>query len=377
MSTESDFLNVVDNIQAAALDETLWAPALDSIADLVGGTVAMTELIDVGKGRPVYADFSDRLNSDIVDQYIDYYGPINPRLADGMGRPAGTVRYDHAFMSEAEIERDEYYADFVRPLDLKYFVSGHLLCLPRHASLFTVQLSAAQGHVGDVEIGLVQRLIPHMRHALDVRIRLAKIGQRNGGLVHGLAALDEAAMLVDGYGRILHENPAATKMCSNADGMISTGRVLRFADRAADAGLANVLAGLRPLEGDRIETHTRSFAARRPGGGRPYAVSVRALPASDAFAEALLGAAALVFIRDPDTYVRLDRKLLRQSYGLTAAEADLAAMFDTGTTLADAAEQRGVSITTVRSQLYAVMAKLGVNRQTDLMGLLRQYRSDF
>jgi DNA-binding CsgD family transcriptional regulator len=377
VSTESDFLTVVDNIQAAALDAELWAPALDSIADLVGGAVATTELIEIERARPVYADFSDRLNTETVNEYLYYYSGINPRIADGMGRRAGTVRYDHAFMTDAEIDRDEYYADFVRPLDLKYFVSGHVYSSARHAGLFAVQRSTAQGHVGDKEVQLVQRLIPHMRHALDVRVRLAKSGQRNHGLVYGLAAHGESALLVDDKGRILYENPAAMDLCASGDGVTSSGRFLRFSDRSADARLTKALSCLRVSEGERIDTGLRSFAARRPGGARPYAVSVRALPGADAFAEAVLGAAAIVFIRDPEKYVALDRDLLMQSYALTAAETELAALFDTGASLVDIAERRGVSMSTVRTQLYTLMAKLDVNRQADLARLLRQYRLDF
>ena len=51
MSTESEFLKVVDKIQAAALDEALWGPTLDSIADLVGGAVATST--SRGTTRPV------------------------------------------------------------------------------------------------------------------------------------------------------------------------------------------------------------------------------------------------------------------------------------------------------------------------------------
>lgn len=90
-----------------------------------------------------------------------------------------------------------------------------------------------------------------------------------------------------------------------------------------------------------------------------------------------MGAVAIVFIRDPETYVLLDRNLLIDSYGLTTAEADLATMLDSGATPADIAERRGVSITTVRTQLYTLMAKLGVNRQPELARLLRQYHLDF
>lgn len=377
MSTEAEFLNVINRINAAALDQRLWSSALDSMADLLGGAVANTELIDIEKGRPVYVEISERLSADVEENYTNYYGAINPRVTDGIGRSAGAIRYDHAFFSEADIGRDEYYADFVRPLDLKYFISGHVMCSPRHVSLFAVQRSPAQGHIGDAEISLMQRLIPHMRHALDVRVRLARAGQNTGGFLHGLSAQGDAAVLVDGAGRIQFENPAAHKVFQDADGASSVGRILRFSDRAADAKLAEALAGLNLLEGDRIDMNIRSFAVKRPSGRRAYAVSVRALPSADAFAEAMFGAAAIVFIRDPETFALLDTGLLIASYALTPAEADLAELLDTGASPTDIADRRGVSITTVRTQLYALMAKLDVKRQTDLARLLRQYRRDF
>ena len=119
------------------------------------------------------------------------------------------------------------------------------------------------------------------------------------------------------------------------------------------------------------------FPARRLSGARSFIVSVRALSRAAPFADALLGAAAIVFIRDPDTHISIDAALLADSYALTTAETELAVAIDWGKSLAEVADRRGVSITTVRSQLYALMAKLDVNRQTDLVRLLRQYRRPF
>lgn len=377
LNTETEFLNVLDRIYAAALDEDLWPGTLDSIANLLGAVSATAELIDLKKGRPIYVDFGERLSAEIQNSYQAHFGDVNPRVADGMGQPVGAIRYDYAFLSEADIGLNEFYADFVGPQDLKYFVSGHILGSASHAGLFAAQRSSSQGHVGEEEIGLVRRLIPHMRQAFDMRIRLAKTGRHNQGFLHGLADLGEPTFLVDHSGRVLYENQAAADLLSTNDGVTAAARRLDFADRTASARFAGALESLGRRDGQEIDMESRNFTARRPSGERPYIISVRALPAADAFAEAILGAAAILFIRDPAHFAMLDTDLLRQSYGLTEAESDLALALDSGAALPTIAERRGVSITTIRTQLYSLMAKLDVNRQTDLVRLLRQYRKPF
>jgi DNA-binding CsgD family transcriptional regulator len=64
------------------------------------------------------------------------------------------------------------------------------------------------------------------------------------------------------------------------------------------------------------------------------------------------------------------RDHLRQLFGVTAAEADLAGALLSGRRLEEIASLRGVHITTLRSQLSALLAKTDTHRQSQLMGLL-------
>ena len=86
---------------------------------------------------------------------------------------------------------------------------------------------------------------------------------------------------------------------------------------------------------------------------------------------------AIVLIRDSEVYVRLDTDLLMRSYPLSAAEIEIAQAFDSGLPLHDIAQWRGVVISTVRGQMYSLMAKLSVNSQAELARLLRQYGRAF
>jgi len=57
-------------------------------------------------------------------------------------------------------------------------------------------------------------------------------------------------------------------------------------------------------------------------------------------------------------------------FGLSPAEARVAAALMTGKSLANIAAAYGVQITTVRTQLRSVLRKVGVKRQFDLVRML-------
>lgn len=377
MASEAAFVDVVERVQAAALDDRLWHGALGSIADIFGGASADIEVIDKRSFRPLFMDHSQEISEENAQAYLNHYAAINPRIQPILRRPVGSVNFDAALFDDAQIAADEFYMDFLASHDLRYFISGNLLNTGNSMGLMALQRTYDQGHVDQAEIALMGRLMPHLQQALDLRFRLSRADWETNAYLEGLAGLNEATLLVDTRGRILYESPLATELFVAGDGIAATSGMLNLKDRAAAEKFAASLASLSWSEGDKIDMGTRSFPARRLSGARPFIVSVRALSRAAPFADALLGAAAIVFIRDPETYTSLDADLLSQSYQLTPAESDLAVAFDLGASLTDIADRRGVSITTVRTQLYTLMSKLGVNRQTDLVRLLRQYRQPF
>ena len=61
---------------------------------------------------------------------------------------------------------------------------------------------------------------------------------------------------------------------------------------------------------------------------------------------------------------------LRQRFGLTEAEAEVARLLAQGVTLDGIAKTRGVSIGTVRLQLKSIFGKTDVHKQGQLVALL-------
>ena len=97
---------------------------------------------------------------------------------------------------------------------------------------------------------------------------------------------------------------------------------------------------------------------------------VRVLP----FSPTLSGRAdtrVLLLIRDPAARMAPDSLILRDLYGLSAAEALLArTMVEGATGLADVAKRLGISLNTAKTQLKAVFDKVGVRRQAELVARL-------
>jgi DNA-binding CsgD family transcriptional regulator len=79
---------------------------------------------------------------------------------------------------------------------------------------------------------------------------------------------------------------------------------------------------------------------------------------------------AIVTVRDPDIDRRRQEVNLRRRFGLTAAEARLAAEILKGDGRAAAARRGGFSATTAKTHLSSIFEKTGTHRQAELIRLL-------
>ena len=346
------------------------------MADLFGCVGVSFEIIDKKTLTPVFMELGKRIDIEISQEYLSYYGAISPRVAFSGDLPVGDIAYDHRFMNEAEMDADEFYCDLMAPLGLRYFVSGHILNSDSHTAVIAAQRSPAQGHFGERDFALMRRLMPVVRQAMDLRFRLKGQERQTASFLEGLEALGEAALLIGPTGRVMHMNAVATALFADNGSVGVANGALHFSDTTANDNLDNALNGLAAGTGAAVDMAARNFVVRRPNKDRPLLVSVRSMAVHGAMA-AYRQFTAIVLIRDPAVFVRLDTALLMRSYALSVAEAEIAQAFDLGLTLQDIARQRSVAISTVRSQLYSLMAKLSVSNQAELARLLRQYGRAF
>jgi DNA-binding CsgD family transcriptional regulator len=81
-------------------------------------------------------------------------------------------------------------------------------------------------------------------------------------------------------------------------------------------------------------------------------------------------AVAAIYVTDPEQVSERPEVVLIRLYGLTPAEAKVAALIVRGMSARQAAEGLAISYNTVKSHLKRVFAKTGTKRQGDLIRLI-------
>ncbi|MGC2194580.1 MAG: helix-turn-helix transcriptional regulator [Terriglobales bacterium] len=205
---------------------------------------------------------------------------------------------------------------------------------------------AARGH-GD---STVSHLMTAGFEALDLlNIGLVVCGAA-GQLLVANATAQEILRSRDG----LELNPEGVLSATHDDNG-SLGQVISKVAKAARTGEAGSLDG--------------AFAVRRPSGKRALTLFVRAVSGA-AETPGANEAAVLVMILDAALPVEATGAELRQLYGFTATEAQLANLLMEGMALEDCCGALGIRRTTVRMHLRNIFAKTGVRRQGELVSLL-------
>jgi DNA-binding CsgD family transcriptional regulator len=81
---------------------------------------------------------------------------------------------------------------------------------------------------------------------------------------------------------------------------------------------------------------------------------------------------AIVTLHAPGGIGAVRREQLRNLFGFTQAEAEIAIMTAEGTSREEIASARGAAVNTVSSQLKSIFAKADVTREAQLVALLNR-----
>ena len=187
--------------------------------------------------------------------------------------------------------------------------------------------------------------------------RSSKLGQ----LI--LDTLDRGVIALDLDGVVIDANSDAQRILEVGDSMRLRAGRLEFLDPHLDGRLTHLLSAL--ALGAFVAT---GFGAQlpAPNSGRPRRILVS--PVSPRASRADI--AVLVNIFDTHSKHVISHQLLRDLYGLTSAQAAVAAYLFEGQSVEQTAQKLGVSVNTVRSHLKCTFTKCDVHSQTELLHLL-------
>jgi DNA-binding CsgD family transcriptional regulator len=180
--------------------------------------------------------------------------------------------------------------------------------------------------------------------------------------------LPQAVVLVDPKGTVGGLNERAAAIVAQGDGLKVHHGVLRCAYPTDTAALHRLIGEVAQRDKYRDGTMRCALRIQRAMGRRPLTALVTALRDRDAptNSEAVIA----VFVADPEDAPALDVQLLRDWYGLTPAEARLAALLASGLSLREIVERLGIAANTARTHLKSIFGKTETRRQGELIRLL-------
>jgi DNA-binding CsgD family transcriptional regulator len=182
-----------------------------------------------------------------------------------------------------------------------------------------------------------------------------------------LGALDQlraGVIIAENGGQVIEMNRAAESIVGLEDGLnVRNGRLC--ARRVFEtAKMARLITGAT------ADAKSGAAAGRmlvgRCDGLPPYVLTVAPLRADAPFDNRRL---ALIVVVDPQRHSPSEGDLA-EFFGLSPAEARLAAALLAGKTLSQIAAWTGVRITTLRTQIGSILRKVGAERQSDLIRIL-------
>ena len=358
-------------LQDAALDHTLW-PRTSALIDEACGATGNALVVSEGFGETAKVHFTacyyrGERNGELEQYYFRNYHHRDERvprmwqLADGL-----LVHVPNLYTEQEKKTSSAYNEALLRTGD-RNGLAVRLDGPDNTRTTWTFADPSQPGGWGSEQLAMIAQLVDPIRHFVRVRQSVAAT-QALGSTLTGL--LDNARIGVihlDGRGRLIEANARARELLRRADGLFDRGGYLGARLPADNDRLQKLLSRALPPLGGRGVAGTVTVG--RPLG-QPKLV-LHANPVEDRWL--VFGGrrvAAVVLVVEPGMQAELDKDLVAEAFGLTAAETEVAVMLSEGKTPRAIATLTARRIRTVYNLTSLAYRKLGVSRRTDLIRLL-------
>jgi DNA-binding CsgD family transcriptional regulator/PAS domain-containing protein len=369
MKSRQDAL--LDLLYGAVANPQKWPDALTRISDHLGAIGGMiTHLPE--RGRPL--SIIGRLSEELLEVNQRHYA-WNPWSLSMKDVPFDKAVISNSLIDAGALARTGFYADILAPQGIvdALAISHASMAVGGGFGGFGFMLSSRGAEQVDENLRRLQRLTPHLGRALDATLKLGHLADGTRQLTRVLQLMPNPALLLDGKGRITLANPAAEALLRTGDGLTyhrNGGLGLAAALPSETASLSGALAQALAVASGTGTELGEPLRLSRPSGAAPLLVLPVPLP-PPAFAlwEMLEQARLLVLIVDPSAQSR-PTTAIQTTFGLTAAEARVAALIGSGLSGPATAAMLGVSPSTVKTHLKRCFEKIGVHSQVGLVRIL-------
>jgi DNA-binding CsgD family transcriptional regulator len=367
--------DLVSIIYDAVLDVDAWPTALKKMAVKIGCDDVHFALYDRSHSRQILCGMS-LVPPSANEEYASKYFLHDKRVPQIIAAPPLLLLDDRNLQSSGDRSRSPFHQEFLPKYDIYFQLLSNLLASQRWFAVLVAGNSARRGEFSDVQKATLKRLLPHLQRAMRLYIKGYVLDSRLEIAAEAIDRLSIAVFVLSADCTVLSANAAGTAMLRVGDGVRERHSQFWLQDDRAIRALRTFVRSADNGQGS-TAVASDQFIAARPSGMQPYHVFVYRLPRQATIWSADEGAAVLMFVSDPCKAPRRLGSFLIRSYGLTGAEAQVAVAIANGKTISQHAEDKRLSVDTVRFQVKQILQKADVHRQADFVRIISRSFSNF
>lgn len=368
MAIDRDLLEIIGDIYDCAIDPGLWPQALDRIITRTHSDCVGINLVDPLENR-VSLVINHRASAEFSAALINA-AAFNPVITAGwfvdVDRPFTTG----AYLGEAEYLASRFYKEIVSAHGFREAIMLVLAKTGRRYGVISFPRKVAQGLPSEADMEDMRLLAPHIRRAVTIADLIDSQSWKTDMLSETLDLMTTGVILVDGTGRLLHTNAAATRLLDATRALRRDGERLSANSPNTSRQIRDAIA--RAAEGGAAAMGSTGIALSIPAAEGADDLGLWFLPLDGGLRRDLaapISAKVAIFVRDPADNTSIPGELFVHRYNITPAECRFMMMLIQGMSTREAAYAVGIAETTARTHLKHLFAKTGVQRQADLIRL--------
>ena len=301
------------------------------------------------------------------EQHFGQLMPTDPRVQFLEKYPSRPLSCRLA-ITDAELHASLMYREILAPAGVEYSLVVSVSEDDGSLIMLGVFRGKESTFFEEAEAEAFGELIPHVKQAVALSERLARVDFANRVALEALDSVRMGVLIVDESARVIHVNATARRIIDAHDGIALHNGTLRLHDREQDTQLRRAVWDAVSKAREAIPPD-QAVAVSRPSGREAYPLLVGTLWGNHLRygLGRLDRPLAVVFVSIPEEPQEATAELLRRLFGLTLAEARLCEHLVQSRSVEEAAEELGVAKDTARVHLRNAFDKLGVSRQAELV----------
>jgi DNA-binding CsgD family transcriptional regulator len=362
-------LAAIESFYDAAMDESLWPVALQTLADVTESQAASFWVMD-GSEHPRLPTFiCINFDQSSIRDYVGGMATLDPTVRYLVDNPTQAIVHDGLLSDQRDNDTRAYYDWHQRNVETRFRMVGQTRPAPGVQAGVALHRTRNAGRYQSDDIDHFSILQRHLARSLAIGFRIGSLGAMQQVGTEWLDRNTAAVILLDERGRAVFVNRNARAMQSQRDGIRLSADGIGLSRKQDDDKLQRMIG--RTLVPDASPTMSSggSMRAIRPSGKRSYGIFVAPVSRQIA-ALSFFRPAACVVIIDPDVQPVLPVRRLQVVFGLTEAEARLASLLSAGGDLRSVAAELQITYGTARTRLAQIFQKTRTRRQGELIRLL-------